>query len=58
MREGLDHYPTDVNFEVVNVDGVGVPDTIATRHHEQQGFMRNHYWNVIEDVVVRLKAVK
>jgi hypothetical protein len=56
--QGLDHYQTDVNFEVQMIEGLGVPDSIQTKHHEAQAYAREHYWNVIADLMVVIKAVK
>jgi hypothetical protein len=55
---GLDHYPVTCDFEVVVINGVGITDEITTRNAEQQAFSRNHYWNVIPDLHVTLKARK
>ena len=57
-KEHLDHYPTNVNFEVVSIDGAGVTDEFMLRSEQQQAFARAHYWNVIADVAVTLKALK
>ena len=51
---GLQHY-TDADFEIVVISGSGIADAIATRNHEHQTYARNHYWNVIPDLVVELK---
>jgi len=56
--QGLDHYPTKANFEVVNVNGNGIPDDVMARSDEQQMFQRTHYWNVVADLEVTLKARK
>lgn len=56
--QGLSHYPSLCDFEVTLIDGVGVPDSVAARNHEHQAFARNHYWNVIADLSVTLKARK
>lgn len=52
---GLQHYPTTSDFEVIVVEAVGVPDAIITRSPEQQQFAAAHYWNVYPDLHVRLK---
>lgn len=57
-REGLDHYIPDVHFETISIEGTGVPDSIQAKNHEAQAYARLHYWNVIDDIVVRLKVVK
>ncbi len=51
----IDHYGATVDFEIVTINGGGIPDAIMTRNHEQQAFARNHYWNVIADLEVILK---
>lgn len=56
--QGLDHYQTDCDFEVALISGTGIADKFATRHHEQQAYAREHYWNVIPDLVVDLKVRK
>lgn len=58
LREGLDHYDTVADFEVIAIDGVGIDDGASVRNPEQQTYMRNHYWNVVQDLVVKLKARK
>lgn len=54
----LDHYDAKCDFEVVVISGTGMAQTIATRHHEAQAFAREHYYNVIPDLIVELKAKK
>lgn len=56
--QGLDHYDAVCDFEVVVINGTGVADTIVAKHHEAQAFARQHYWNVIPDLVIELKARK
>lgn len=56
--QGLDHYPTKCDFELVNVDGTGIPDEFMVRAMDQQMYARTHYWNVIADLVVIIKAKK
>jgi hypothetical protein len=56
--QGLDHYPVKCDFEVVNIDGTGIPDDVMNRSQEQQLYQRNHYWNVVADLVVIIKAKK
>lgn len=56
--QALDHYDAVCNFEVVVIQGNGVADNIAARSHEHQQFAREHYWNVLPDLVVELKALK
>lgn len=55
---GLDHYQVSADFEIVTVDGVGLDDSMMIRNAEQQAFSRTHYWNVIPDLRVLLKARK
>lgn len=57
-REGLDHYPTNVNFDMLSCDGTGVTPEMQARNPEQQAFARRHYWNTVEDLVVLLKVIK
>lgn len=54
----LDHYPTEVNFEVELIEGLGVAEAVQARHHEAQAYAREHYWNVIADLHARLKVLK
>lgn len=53
--QGLDHYDTSADFEVVVINGSGIADTIANRNAEMQAFARGHYWNVIADLDITLK---
>lgn len=55
---GLDHYPTVADFEVTLIEGTGVDEDTQSRHHEAQQHRRLHYWNIIADLVVMLKARK
>jgi len=55
---GLDHYSVSCDFEVVTINGMGVPDDIASRNEEQQAYARNHYWNVVADLEVILRCRK
>jgi hypothetical protein len=54
----LDHYSVTADFESITISGMGIATAVATRNAEFQEFARNHYWNVIADLVVELKAVK
>ena len=54
----LTHYPITANFEVVTIDGVGVPDDISNRNSEMQAQARSYYWNVVTDLSITLKAIK
>ena len=56
--QGLDHYQTSADFEVVVISGLGLADDIVARSQEHQAFARAHYWNVIPDLSVQLKARK
>ena len=56
--QGLDHYDTDCNFEIVTIEGTGLADELAARNHEAQAYARQHYWNTIPDLRVILKALK
>lgn len=56
--QGLDHYQTKVDFEVALISGTGLADRFAAKHHEAQAYAREHYWNVIPDLVVDLKVRK
>jgi hypothetical protein len=51
----LDHYPTEVDFEVALIQGNGISDDMVTRTDEVQQFGRAHYWNVVADLQVQLK---
>jgi hypothetical protein len=55
---GLDHYCGNCDFEIVTLSLLGVADDYLTRNHEQQAFARTHYWNVIPDLGVLIKARK
>jgi predicted SAM-dependent methyltransferase len=57
-QQRLDHYPADCDFEVTLIQGTGVDQDVAARHHEFQAVARHRYWNVIPDLIVELKARK
>jgi predicted SAM-dependent methyltransferase len=57
-QQELSHYPTEVDFEVVAMDGMGISDELAARNAEHQQFARAHYWNSIPDLRVVLKSLK
>jgi hypothetical protein len=57
-REMVDHYAADCNFEIITVDATGVTDEYVSRNLEMQTFQRTHYWNVIPDLRVLIKALK
>ena len=56
--QGLDHYPVEVDFEVVLISGAGIAEDIVTRAAEVQAFARAHYWNTVADLQVQLKSRK
>jgi len=56
--QGLSHYPITANFEIVTIDGQGVPDDIMNRNAELQAQARSYYWNVVTDLTIQLKTVK
>lgn len=56
--QGLDHYQTDVDFEIVLIQGTGMDANTVSRNHEYQAFARQHYRNVIADLAVELKVRK
>jgi predicted SAM-dependent methyltransferase len=58
QEQGLTQYPITANFEIVNIEGLGVPDDIANRNAEMQAQARSYYWNVVTDLVIQLKAIK
>lgn len=55
---GLQHYPITAHFEVINIEGQGVPDDIMNRNAELQAQARSYYWNVLTDLTIHLKAIK
>ena len=55
---GLDHYPVACDFEIVTMSMLGVSDDYLSRNHEAQNFHRTHYWNVVADLGVLIKARK
>lgn len=55
---GLQHYPVTANFEIVTIDGNGVPDDIMNRNAEMQQLARSYYWNAVSDLTIQLKAIK
>lgn len=57
-EQGLTQYPITANFEVVTIDGLGVPDSVTNRNLEYQAEARLYYWNVVTDLTIHLKAVK
>lgn len=57
-EQGLTQYPITAHFEVVNIEGLGVPHSVTNRNAEYQAEARSFYWNVVTDLTVQLKAVK
>ena len=43
---------------MVTLSLLGLPDDYLARNVENQNFQRNHYWNVVNDLGVLLKARK
>jgi len=58
QANGLDHYCGTCNFEIITLSLLGVPDDYLARNVEQQNFSRTHYWNVVGDLGVLIKARK
>lgn len=56
--QGLDHYFVSCDFEIITIDATGLADDFMSRNAEMQAYARNHYWNVIPDLRVLLKARK
>jgi hypothetical protein len=56
--QGLGHYPVTADFEVVVIDGQGVPDSIMARSDDYQAYARAHYHNVFADLHVVLRVRK
>ena len=56
--QGLDHYQVECDFEVVTLSLLGLPDDYLARNVENQNFQRAHYWNVVNDLGVLLRARK
>jgi hypothetical protein len=52
---GIGHYPTTTNFEVVTIEGVGVPEHIMSRAPDFVQFAQQHYANVYADLHVILR---
>lgn len=53
----LDHYPIKSNFTVVNMMVFFNPPW-DKKSEEARIFAQQHYWNVISDIVVELRAIK
>jgi hypothetical protein len=56
----LDHYHTDVNFELTGggIQGMWMAPEVTSRAADHQKFMMDHYWNVVPDLQVELKVIK
>ena len=52
---GLDHYPIVADFTVVTIEGCGIANDVATKHHEVQQQLQDRSWNVIADTKVILE---
>jgi hypothetical protein len=55
-QQGLSHYATTADFEVVLIDGIGVPDAIVNRNDEYQAHARAYFHNVLADLHVTVKS--
>lgn len=55
--QGLDHYDATCDFDIVTISGE-VLGGFAQRNHEVQAFAQEHYFNVMPDLIVELKALK
>lgn len=53
----LDHYGVEADFEVVTIDA-SVPDEFLVRSQQQRALQQAHYWNIIPDLHVVLRARK
>lgn len=53
--QGLGHYDTTTDFEVVLIQGTGIDQNTQMRTLEVQAERRNYYWNVIPDLIVELR---
>lgn len=58
QANGIDHYGTDVDFEIVTLGMNGIPDDIAARNDEFKMLSLTRDWNVIADLDVILKCRK
>ena len=54
LAQGLEHYPITANFEIVTIDGQGVPDDIMNRNTEMQQLARSYYWNAVTDLTIHV----
>jgi predicted SAM-dependent methyltransferase len=55
--QGLDHYPITADFELAGISN-GFTEEWQLRSDAARGWAARHYWNVITDLVVDLKALK
>lgn len=53
----LDHYPIKSNFEIKNMVVFFNPPW-DKKTEEARIFAQQHYWNVISDMIIELKAIK
>ncbi len=53
----LDHYPVQCNFEVTKMVVFFNPPW-DKKTEEARQFAQQHYWNVVSDILVELKALK
>lgn len=54
----LEHYMPDVDFEIISVDGMLLPEEVMMRPEEYQTHARTFWFNVVNDLRVVLKVVK
>lgn len=53
----LDHYPIRSNFEIKNI-AIFFNPPWDKKSEEARQFASQHYWNVVSDILVELKAIK
>ncbi len=53
----VEHYTGDCNFEVISMKYVLNPDYIS-RSDEVRTWATKHYWNVVDDIEIVLRALK
>lgn len=58
QEQGLQQYPITANFEIVTIEGLGVPEEILNRNAEMQAQARSYYWNSVADLSILLRAIK
>jgi predicted SAM-dependent methyltransferase len=56
-EQGLDHYPITANFEVTGISNGFHPEW-TLRSDAARSWAAQHYWNVVTDLIVDLRAVK